>query len=665
MTQSLLVQISSLDDQQLKRDYLNHLKWTECIREMLPLMEDVQALRLVRLALEVDWKLAAELAGAVKKELQVKTVGWIIELEIPDLVKVDLLKRTKSEAAIPFLEKLLTIEEPRLSALIAEKLYFKDFDKQPDWEELKDEFFDSRTSSVAVEVLGEIGGEKATTLLIEALHHNPRKEVQESAVEALGKIGGERAIAVLIEALNDEDFFYNALYALEEIKSPLAINALVNKLDSSDNSKHSDVFSALGEIGGELAEELLIHALCDQDYWVRQSAARALIKCNINKVLESFLYFLQSKDTDIRIKVVSAFERTIEIPLSYWLKAFKDKDVRVRSKAVSSILYILREQDFEVSDEDKKLVERVLTKALKDKSYLVRLEAHKRLARIARESHIPVLLEALQDKNSDVRTFAVRTLGRLGSPQAQDGIIQALQDKYTKVRASAAAALGRINNESIIPVLVALLQDKSPEVREGAVNGLGALKSMSVIPTLKQVVFEDENELVREMAVLALENIGGREAEEILIEVLLKEERYTVCDKAAYALGTIGGEKAVDALHEASFKTEGGCADDSVLETIIEALGGIGTDSAMEAMLAQFPSHTCLDGFIGRSINTAGSLKLIPRLWQLQCQAKMTYMIDAIACIQERYQYYNPKLCTEEVKSVKEESWYRPRKFFP
>jgi predicted NACHT family NTPase len=68
----LLERLPTLTDEQLKRDYLNLLKWTELIALMLALVnEEAQALRVVRLAMDdVDLMLGARLTGEVKASLQ-------------------------------------------------------------------------------------------------------------------------------------------------------------------------------------------------------------------------------------------------------------------------------------------------------------------------------------------------------------------------------------------------------------------------------------------------------------------------------------------------------------------------------------------------------------------------------------------------------------------
>jgi hypothetical protein len=52
---------------------------------------------MVTLALEVDLYLGARLAGTVKPQWQEQTVGLVAELEIPKLLKIELLGITKSD----------------------------------------------------------------------------------------------------------------------------------------------------------------------------------------------------------------------------------------------------------------------------------------------------------------------------------------------------------------------------------------------------------------------------------------------------------------------------------------------------------------------------------------------------------------------------------------
>ncbi|WP_041565391.1 NACHT domain-containing protein [Nostoc punctiforme] len=109
--ESILLQLDNISDEKLKRDYLNCLKWTEPVALMLGLVNDEgQALRVVKLALDVDLKLGARLAGEVKQEYQKKTVNLILELDIHKLLQVEFLGITHSEDAVSFLNNSLQHE---------------------------------------------------------------------------------------------------------------------------------------------------------------------------------------------------------------------------------------------------------------------------------------------------------------------------------------------------------------------------------------------------------------------------------------------------------------------------------------------------------------------------------------------------------------------------
>ncbi|WP_414586513.1 HEAT repeat domain-containing protein, partial [Scytonema sp. PCC 10023] len=119
----LLTRLSNLSDDSLKREYLNYLKWTEPLALMVELLDnEAQAVRVVKLGLEVDWQLGARLAGAVKQELQEKTVDLIADLKLPQLPKVKLFEISKSEKAIPFLQKATEHQDSHVRSRAADAL---------------------------------------------------------------------------------------------------------------------------------------------------------------------------------------------------------------------------------------------------------------------------------------------------------------------------------------------------------------------------------------------------------------------------------------------------------------------------------------------------------------------------------------------------------------
>ncbi|BBD59913.1 hypothetical protein NIES2109_27040 [Nostoc sp. HK-01] len=170
----LLKQLPNLSDECLQQKYLNYLKWTEPLKLMLELVDnEAQAVRVVKLALEVDWQLGAKLAGAVKPEFQQQTVDLVDELEVSLLFKVRLLALTKSDKAIYHLNQLLENQ-------------------------------DSDVRSSVADALGEIQSEEAIYGLIELLK-DYEPDVSSSAVISLEKLKLKSAIPKLIDLLRNED----------------------------------------------------------------------------------------------------------------------------------------------------------------------------------------------------------------------------------------------------------------------------------------------------------------------------------------------------------------------------------------------------------------------------------------------------------------------------
>ena len=81
--------------------YLNHLEWTEPIALMLAdLAERKQVLRIVRLAVDVDWLLGARLAGAIRPQLRSEAIEIVRQLGVLEWLKQKLIYQTRSKFTI-------------------------------------------------------------------------------------------------------------------------------------------------------------------------------------------------------------------------------------------------------------------------------------------------------------------------------------------------------------------------------------------------------------------------------------------------------------------------------------------------------------------------------------------------------------------------------------
>ena len=210
------------DDERLQHFYLNYFKWTEPLAFMLSLLGDeVQAVRVVRLALDVDVMLGARLAGEVQREFQKRTVGLVDELDVPGWLKIELLGEVRSDYAILGLLKFVE---------------HSDYDVR--WR--------------AADVLGKISSKAAIPGLIELVEH-PNSDVRRRVADALGKIGYEEVIPGLLQLVEDPDLYVRKIVAnaLGKIDSEAVITGLLKLVQDLNYDVRKSAAIALGEIGCE------------------------------------------------------------------------------------------------------------------------------------------------------------------------------------------------------------------------------------------------------------------------------------------------------------------------------------------------------------------------------------------------------------------------------
>jgi HEAT repeat protein len=334
----LLRQLDKLDDLTLKKLYLNPLDWTEALALMLGICDNErQALRVVKLALEIDLKLGARLAGAVKPQFQQKTVECVTGLDVPEWLRVDLLGGTRSDVAVSRLAQALNDENSDVRWRAAEALgkigsqqavkalmqALNHEDSSVRWnaasalgkinsQQAVEPLIlalnqNSNVRSSTASALGKMDSQQAVELLILALNHKD-SDVRRSAASALGKMDSRQAVEALILALNHEDSSvrWNAADALGEIGSQQAVEALILALNDENSSVQGSAVFALGEIGSQQAVRPLVAALGDYNSYVRRSAAEALGKIDSDQAVVSLVAALEDDAPDVRMSVADA-----------------------------------------------------------------------------------------------------------------------------------------------------------------------------------------------------------------------------------------------------------------------------------------------------------------------------------------------------------------------
>lgn len=146
-----------------------------------------------------------------------------------------------------------------------------------------DEEADARQRWVAVRVLGQVGGDRASETLL-GLLDNDMPAMRAAATQALGDVGNKRHTARVGAMLEDDAVIVRAASAeaLGKLADPSAVPALTAQLDSKDGfyrgsslwvRKHYVV--ALGQIRSKKAVPSLLRSLDDADTAVASATVQA------------------------------------------------------------------------------------------------------------------------------------------------------------------------------------------------------------------------------------------------------------------------------------------------------------------------------------------------------------------------------------------------------
>jgi HEAT repeat protein len=312
----LLVRVRDLDNDTLKREYLNYLKWTESIALMLGLPEINQnlAVKIVEQALGVDLMLGARLAGElslptdinirkVRRKIRIERLRGEVHLRPPDSVIEIIINQVLPRK----------IEDKLLSLTLKSTQYhnhsLNKISENIDSEERIDTLIDileiTRDVDVfreAVRSLGYLRSKKAVPVLLSffpiLLNESPEVESLDLVyiikdalidihreVESNGDRPDHKVCSNLIGFLQDKKLHScvreAAAECLGSIDCKSSISALIESSRDEDLGVRRSSIEALGNIGCQTCIHALEKAISDADFSVRWVAKLALAKLGV------------------------------------------------------------------------------------------------------------------------------------------------------------------------------------------------------------------------------------------------------------------------------------------------------------------------------------------------------------------------------------------------
>ncbi len=206
----------------------------------------------------------------------------------------------------------------------------------------------------------------------------------------------------------------------------------------------------------------------------------------------------------------------------------------------------------------------------------------------------------LSDSDARVRASAAEVLGVLPHPGSAAALGRVLEDADASVRAAAALALASSEAPDASLYLLSHLDDGDPEVRRAVISALEDLgDARAVVPLIGRI--QEPRAPLRRQAIVALGTLGDARAASALI-VALSDGDATVRAAAATSLGQLRFQDAVYSLG-ALLETE---ADLEVQTAVLNALGAIGTPSALQAILGASSRRRWFGARVERALASAG-----------------------------------------------------------
>ena len=428
----------------------------------------------------------------------------------------------------------------------------------------------------AIQVLGERKESRAVEPLLEMLKHENDPAIRKEILIALRGIEGRGPVEPLLAVLNDEkdastrkDIFI----ALAEINDPRVIAAFVDELKKDTFHFYDDPEKYIIRlINGAQDPAMVLPALGADDVAVRQAAAEALDNLGWKpaKKEDEVLYFAAKRD----------WERCVQLgSISIDALAGLLNDVYWSDYAFEIGLALGKINDPRAFA--------ALEKALLSENWDLRKTIAEVLGELRDSRGVDLLIRAVSDDDERVSSKAAEALGKMKAVQAQAALVAALMNEHSVVRQAAAVAL------EAIAWSPSTSQEKAAYYAiKHNTEACVALGQAAIAPLLVSASDSFDFE-ARNFATAALAKIGPPAVEPLLSSFTSLAEftptGNSVADESrsyefhqanirrrqaiAMALGDIKDLRATEPLIRAM-------ADEEIRDSVIEALGKLGSPSA-------------------------------------------------------------------------------------
>ncbi|MBE9098181.1 HEAT repeat domain-containing protein [Vacuolonema iberomarrocanum] len=464
------------DKSTFKQDYLNLLKWTESIALMLSLITDRdQALKVVKLALDINFRLGARLAGEAALAFHEAIVGKIIALSVADWVKVELLGETHSEVALPKLLYFLTHPDIDIAKTAASYLGETHNQDAVDilirrLDEISDKFFSQKSWggsdktgklwSTHVQALSYLSPQATTQFLREKLDkHGTLLLLTTQAAPILMQLDAERFIPELLEEFRNAQNEENRKIAsgweepTEEIQIPDSTN-LAMKMDAATREAFRNTKITPPSSEWRRRNHILNLLENSSDYGL---FIPALIQV-----------FEQEPDEMLRKQIIQLLgSSNHDAAISSLIQKLSENSSNLRAEAVKQLI--------KLKNIDNPHHLEALSQLAENDDWSTSWNATRVLGNLKDSAALPRMIYELENHQlPSIRSTAAQTLGIIGNQKCIPSLLKAINhdsDKY--VRLNVACALSCFGQKEAIPILIdALGTPTNFDIRAEIIKGI-------------------------------------------------------------------------------------------------------------------------------------------------------------------------------------------------
>ena len=393
---------------------------------------------------------------------------------------------------------------------------------------------------IACEAIGSIADPKSVSVVIPMLK-DPEFEVRLKAIEALGKMASTQACDHLLVVLSEENERVRTatIQALGRIKNANAVEPLIDIYQVSNPQLKEKIIWALGEIGDGKAVEPLLKLANSFDSKQTTLALEAFSKIKSSKAGRYVLSILEKHDQALVLKAIEALGEIGEKTTAGNLIKFFDSPEPVQ-----------------------------------------KIAAAKALGKIGNPIAIEALVKRLIDSERDVRLAAIEALGKIKGLAAIDPLIISLSEQDSQVIEKAEWAICEMGEIAVEALTKAIQNDSNKNILPSLVKILGRIGSIRSIFPLLKVLDSSKDKSLNACIADSLLSIDEYLTNSNPISVILKEGYAWAQFSIAKALADLNDERAFgllikisrDALTDKDIKKLAGIPDRRILECSSEIL---------------------------------------------------------------------------------------------